>query len=282
MNLYLCLYSNGKYKKPKNILKNWASVSGCFDGVFDYDRDWLESTNFYSENIKILSDQNSKGDGWWLWKPYIIRESLNKIEEGDILFYLDASDSFFGDFRNFLVDYFSSHDLLLARAGMNRNSWYTKRDTFVYMNCDSPEYWESFQLEAGVIGVKKNQRTIQFIEEWMEYCKDSRIITNYPNESDKDNLPGFIDHRNDQSILTNLKVKWGETDNNTVMNYVLCNLWDFLLSGDFSGFNQRVNNVAMTNGGNRSYIFRSWMVNYILPLSDNIKSNDKYKSDNSQ
>ena len=271
MQLHLCLYSNDKYKIPRKILRKWALVSGCFDQVHEYDKEWLESTDLYKENESILADPSSRGDGWWLWKPYIIRQTLDKMEEGDVLFYLDSSDTFFGDFRNFLLNHFKSHDFLLTRAGENQNSWYTKRDTFVYMGCDSPEYWGAIQLEAGVLGIKKNSTTTRFIEEWMEYCKDYRIVTNCPNESGKEDLPGYIAHRNDQSILTNLKVKYKEVDNSEVMKYVLCNLWDFVIDKDYSSFNERIGNVSSYTGGHSSFIFRAWYVNYALPLINSIQ-----------
>lgn len=268
MEINLCLYSNDKYKTPRQILKNWAIVSGCFDRVHEYDRDWLEQTEFYKENESILNDPESKGDGWWLWKPYIIKKSLESMEEGDILMYLDSSDTFFGDFRNFLLNHFRSHDFLLTRAGGNHNSWYTKRDTFIYMNCDTPEYWGAIQLEAGVVAFKKNKTTVDFVDEWIEYCRDYRIVTNCENESGLENIPGYIAHRNDQSVLTNLKVKYKEVDNSDVMTHVLCNLWDFVLAKDYPSFNERVWNVASTTGGQFSYIFRTWYINYVLPLTE--------------
>ena len=69
MQLNLCLYSNHKYEIPRKILKQWGKVSGCFDRVFDYDREWLVTTDLYEENKELLNDPESKGDGWWLWKP---------------------------------------------------------------------------------------------------------------------------------------------------------------------------------------------------------------------
>ena len=267
MKIYLCLYSNEKYRIPKKILKQWALVSGCFDEVFDYDREWLISTDFYENNKSVLDDPNSRGDGWWLWKPYIIKKSLERINDGDILVYLDSSDTFFGDFRNFLINHFSGQDLLLTRAGENRNSWYTKRDAFFYMGCDSKEYWNSLQLEAGVFGAKKSSRSTEFIDEWIKYCQDYRIVSNGPNECGLTDLDGYIAHRNDQSVLTNLGVKYQEPSNHDVIMYVLCNMWDLLSNGEINEFNNKVWNVCNMYGGGSSLVFRIWYVNYVLPLT---------------
>ena len=33
---------------------------------------------------------NSKGFGWWLWKPFIIDFTLSKMQEDEVLIYLDC------------------------------------------------------------------------------------------------------------------------------------------------------------------------------------------------
>jgi hypothetical protein len=43
----------------------------------------------------------------------------------------------------------------------------------------------------------------------MRYCRDPRVVSDQPNRCGLPNLPGFIAHRHDQSILTNLVVKHG-------------------------------------------------------------------------
>lgn len=76
------------------------------------------------------------------------------------------------------------------------------------MNCDSPEYWNSRQLEAGFVAFIKNNENIKFVEEWLNYSKDENIIVTKENVCGLNNLPGYADHRHDQSILTNLCIKY--------------------------------------------------------------------------
>lgn len=228
-NVYhFCAYSNKKYEKSRKSLINLAGASGIFSKIFEYDRDWLESTDFYNENLEILADPNSKGDGWCLWKPYIILESLKNIKDGEILLYMDSSDTFFGQFKNFLDLHFSKNDLLIVGGGENPNGNYTKRDTFVFTNCDSLKYWKSLQIEAGIIGIKKSRRTIKFIEEYLNFCKDPRILKNSPNVSGRSNLPQYIDHRYDQSVLSILVAKYKIIPSSTVRDFVECNIWESL------------------------------------------------------
>ena len=59
--------------------------------------------NLYSNGTtKVFSDKNipsemndyaktyKRGYGYWIWKPYIIKESLEKLKEGEILLYVDG------------------------------------------------------------------------------------------------------------------------------------------------------------------------------------------------
>ncbi len=43
---------------------------------------WLKHNNFIESNLK--------GYGYWIWKPYIIMKTLEKMNNNDILLYLDC------------------------------------------------------------------------------------------------------------------------------------------------------------------------------------------------
>jgi hypothetical protein len=72
------------------------------------------------------------------------------------------------------------------------------------MNCDSGHYWSHPQIQAAFsVWIKTNQ-SLAFRQEWRRYCMDIRIIGDGPTTCGLPTLPGFIDHRHDQSVLTNL------------------------------------------------------------------------------
>jgi hypothetical protein len=262
MNFYFCVYSNEKYKKPRKALLNLAKKSEIFQKIFEYDRNWLEKTEFYKENIEIL-DPNSKGDGWCLWKPYIILKTLGEIEEGEILLYMDSTDTFSPGIKSFLESHFIENDILLCEMGESPNKNYTKRDTFHYMECDSEEYWNSIQLEAGIIGIRKNRKNLEIIKEYLEYCKDERIIKSGPNVSGKENLPGYVDHRYDQSVLTNIKTKYSILPSKFLKNYIECNMWESLnYWGDLTEFERKKKLMVSKNHKYHNF----WVKNYLKKL----------------
>jgi len=46
-----------------------------------------------------------------------------------------------------------------------------------------------------------------FVANWLTFASDPRAVTDQPNELGE-NLPGFKDHRHDQSVFSLLCKKW--------------------------------------------------------------------------
>lgn len=153
--------------------------------------------DFKAANEHIL--RQPRGAGFWIWKPPII---LDAFQYSDLVCYLDASTRFLVDPRPLL----ESVDKFLSVQTVFQNSHYTKRDCFHYMGCDEEKYWNACQVWAGVTLVRRAM--IPMVEEWGQYCQDARIVTDAPNTCGLSNYPGLVEHRHDQSILTNLVVKY--------------------------------------------------------------------------
>jgi hypothetical protein len=172
---------------------------------YDFDKD-IRHTAFYAENERILS--LPRGLGYWLWKPYIILEVMNKLQDGDILVYSDSGIEIIADLSPLINICSSKEPILLFGNQTYMNSQFTKRDCFVAMNCDSRRYWNCMQVDAAFMLVRKNDTTMAFLEEWMQYCKFENIITDAPNVYGRENLPNFSEHRHDQSIISVLAEKY--------------------------------------------------------------------------
>jgi hypothetical protein len=220
MSINICFYYTNEFESKKDRMLN-MSINEGFENIFIYSRDFLHKTEFYDKNKSILSLK--RGAGYWLWKPFIILESLNKIQDGDIIFYLDCGDVFSNGIKSYLVSYFQNQNILIA-SGYTSNKLWTKRDCFYYMNCDNEQYWNTNQVEAGIIAFKKTKFNIDFIKEWITYCSNPNIITDTQNTCGLTNFYGFIEHRHDQSILTNLCVKYSIQSSLEIRNYVKCNV----------------------------------------------------------
>jgi hypothetical protein len=209
-------YANEAFKPMQDRLIKVAKQSGSFDEIFTFTEEWLHKTEFYKENKHILDQP--KGVGYCLWKPYIILETLKKLQEGDILFYLDSADMINGDIRSFLLERMKDKNIILTDGSFKNSEW-THKECFELMGCDI-SYWNTTQLEAGIFVCKKNKEVTSLIIEWLEYCEDENILT----ENNHNQLSSFKEHRYDQSVLTNLKVKYNLYSSNEMRQFVRCNV----------------------------------------------------------
>lgn len=177
-------------------------TSGAQFGATDL-RPWnlqiLRATSFYSQHKTTLD--LPRGAGYWLWKPFIILETLRQMNEGDCLVYSDAGMEIVDDLTPLLrIASERCSPILFSGHGTCRE--WTKRDCFFFMNADEPQYHEAQMLDASFIVCAKTPETSAFVTEWLEFCQDQRILTDAPNTCGLPNLPGFVDHRHDQSVLS--------------------------------------------------------------------------------
>jgi len=223
MKIYAIFYTDDKYKSREKPLLELLKNIG-FDDVYNYNREWLITTDFYLENKEILD--MSRGGGYWLWKPYIIIETMKKIENNNVVFYLDAGDNIKKDILNEIKSYMIINDYIITNLNDNRglNKFATKRDCFILMNCDEEKYYNVRQIEAGILVFKKTEFNINFLNEWLFFCKNKNIITDFPNIFGE-NFNGFSDHRHDQSILCNLTVKYNMKYSNVLLPHIDYNVY---------------------------------------------------------
>jgi hypothetical protein len=80
--------------------------------------------DFINKNKSILNC--NRGGGYWLWKPYIINKTLKKINDDDIIFYIDSKYYFIEHFANLYVDYMENNDILVWKNKPNETIWYMK------------------------------------------------------------------------------------------------------------------------------------------------------------
>jgi hypothetical protein len=201
MKKYLVNYSDkSHYNSQKENSKSALNV-GEFDGVFSFNLQDL-GEDFIRENKLIMSQP--RGAGYWMWKPFVIKKALEMIDDNDILMYSDSGISFVKNTDEIvdIMDITEEKLLLFELEDIHPNKRWTKRDCFILMDLDKEEFLNQNQLLASYILMRKNDFVLNFIDEWLSYAKDYRIITDSPNECGLPNYPEFMDHRHDQSILS--------------------------------------------------------------------------------
>ncbi len=198
MSTTLLSYSSGQYWLAQRALCMSGKTHGV-DRCISLSRKDLVKTYFYSTHRKIL-DQ-ARGGGYWLWKPYFILETLKQLQENDVLIYADAGIIFRKSIRP-LVELTSGEQAVAIFYNDVIASHYTKRDVFVALHCDEPSYHNTPMIHAGLQVYRKTAKSIEFVQEVFDWCLRDRLITEEPNTLGLPNLPGFIEHRHDQSIFS--------------------------------------------------------------------------------
>lgn len=200
-------YANSSYYESALRLKRSIKKYSDFDYHYAF-APWDIDQNFEKSNTKVLT--HKEGDGWWLWKPYFIKQVLNQLEEGDIILYMD-SGVYLTESIKPLMDYFISTDLPLMcftrenHKGLSeqRN---TKRDCLITLGCDEPKYWQSSQRVCTYHLWRKCKTSLLLVDEWLYYCQFLKLIDN--SASKHPEYDEFQNHSNDQSIFSLLTKKY--------------------------------------------------------------------------
>ena len=77
------------------------------------------------------------------------------------------------------------------------------------MNCDESRYHDGQMLDASFLMVSNTNAVRDFVREWQQFCTRPEILTDSPNTCGLPNLPDFVDHRHDQSVLSLLAIREG-------------------------------------------------------------------------
>jgi hypothetical protein len=148
-----------------------------------------------------------RGGGYWMWKPYILLDTMDAVEQGAIIIYSDAAQRYIAD-PSPLLELCNGKEIVLFHnnAGFLQRT-FTKRDCFVLMQADAPEYWDALQLDASIQIYRAGAKARSFVVALRETMRDPRILCDGPNICGLPNFEGYRDHRHDQSILTILAIR---------------------------------------------------------------------------
>jgi hypothetical protein len=186
-----CATTHLKWMKEEAEHKGFQMSLRCYTPT-DMDAD------FYTRNHDILSQP--RGFGYWIWKPYFIRKALAEAVEGGIVIYSDVCSKAC-DIR-MLYDTAMTYDIAGIQLQNTQVRW-TKADAFVLMKAeDQLSDQRLLQRAATILAFKNCERVRRFVDQWLTYCEDARIVTDQPNEMGVPNHTDFTEHRHDQSVFS--------------------------------------------------------------------------------
>jgi hypothetical protein len=205
----LITFGNDLFKNQKERLKKQASDTGWFDRIILESPETIQ--NFCSLHSNFI-ENNKRGYGYWIWKPYIILRQLNEMKDGDFLFYIDSGSSIVPHMKHKFDSYIQAmtesdrpimtfNDQVYPERNFQKMGVLKRFVTDGKSLDQNEDFLNSQQIESGVFMCRKNDFTMQFVQLWLDLLleEDYRLVNDL---DDNIQFPEFNDHRHDQSILS--------------------------------------------------------------------------------
>jgi hypothetical protein len=203
------------YHNAVKRICNQASILGVFDHIIGYtDKDLKDDTTFWNKHQNFIETNAAKGYGYWLWKSYLTKKTLEKMAENDILVYADAGCVINPHGKPRLLEYFdivnqSPHGNFSFQMEHLEKCW-TKKSVFDYCEANNdPNITETGQLVGGIYVIRKSTLTTELIDQWYHCCCQYHIVDDSVDANVKANHVAFRENRHDQSIFSVLRKKHG-------------------------------------------------------------------------
>jgi hypothetical protein len=228
MKKYFITFGGGhqNFIDAGNRLTHQANQLDIFDNVILFTDEILKTEHadtFWDKHGKFI-EENKRGYGYWLWKPYIIQHVMKTLDDGDILMYLDAGCEILQHKREKILEYMKyveSEQIIGSKTAVERS--YNKKDLVMHLDMNIDEHLDNCQREGGVLLLYVTPAVRNLIDQWYEVaCSNNyHFIDDTPSIIEND--PIFVDHRHDQSIYSLLTKKYnifGEHDINDIIEVV--------------------------------------------------------------
>jgi hypothetical protein len=195
-------FADKRYAPSLNRIKKDATKFNLFDEIYALDESSFEKKYFETHKKKFLN----RGFGYWMWKSYLVRKTLENLDENDILFYADSGCNLNFKGLNRFKEYLhllerNEMGLLVFKQDLKENN-YTKSDVFSFFGVlEDKKITHANQIWAGSFLLRKTKKSVDFINQWYNTCHDNFYLIN-DKPSKVSNFDDFIGHRHDQSVFS--------------------------------------------------------------------------------
>ena len=185
MHKYFLTFANTNYMNTDRNT-NQVKELGLFHHILQLNETHIPE---YIQKHRSFIQSNVPGFGRWIWKPKIIFDTLTRMSDGDILVYSDAGMHVNINGKNRLLEYF---DKLQTKDVVVFSTNYEYKAKSFVKNDAIMSYYPDFHnfnnnaCYAGLIILKKTQRSVSLISDWLELCENYHFIDNSPSISYKE------------------------------------------------------------------------------------------------
>ena len=187
-----------------------ARQSGFFDEVIGLTETYIKGKAKFWRKHGDFIEKNTRGYGYWIWKPYIIKKVLKKMKENDILVWADAGCTINSNGRERMMQYYDmvtegneSGILSFHLCNLAEKNW-SKRSLADYL--DANEHMQSDQIITTSFVLRKCKHSVKLVNLWYKTCCHYDLVNDSHSSG---NYYSFREHRHDQSIFSLLCKKYG-------------------------------------------------------------------------
>jgi hypothetical protein len=193
---------NKEIEEAAQRLGKQALDCGFFDEIEVFTESDLpdDVMNLFSP---VRFDQ-TRGFGFWAWKPYLINRKIDSLRDGDVLLYLDAGFEINpgGHPRfTYYLDFVARHDFLVFPLAQQHRRWVKPHSS---LKIETQNYFRN-QVAGGFVMLKVSDLSRRITRRWYEIAfEDAGSALTDSVEEGQATGPGFMEHRNDQAILSHV------------------------------------------------------------------------------
>lgn len=217
INNFITFGSHGKYRAMCKRLCKLAKKTGKIRHIKAFSaKNLMGDSQFWPKHKKFIIS-NKRGYGYWIWKPYLIKKTMEKMKDGEILLYLDGDVKLrpgCGLYLLYLVKKVREHKIIFSHT-CKEIDW-NKMDLINFIGMNNQEFLNESQCQATGIMIQVSEEMRSFINEWYDICCIYNLIDDTPSISK--NFESFREHRHDQSIFSLLIKKHGYNNNVNIFN----------------------------------------------------------------
>lgn len=204
-------FASQDYRHTQPRFERQAREIDVFDEFFIWTEEDLDPG--FVHDFSFLLSREIRGFGYWVWKPQVILQALEELEDGDVLVYLDSGSHINPGGRQRLLKYFEiarAHPtgILAFQMSHPEKRWTKSALCDFFEVSEHTQILESGQVQGGAIVIVKSALGIELVQRWLN------IFRTHPNLVDDSVSRGgeardFIAHRHDQSVFSILAKKEG-------------------------------------------------------------------------
>lgn len=215
MRKFFCTFGDARLRRSLGRISRQAESMAVYDRIVAYSESDLSEP--FRQRFADRLQRTVRGFGYWVWKPQVVLQTMQLMEDGDILHYADSGCWLNPRGRTRLLEYFAHaenapggvlpfsarndfHAPELDFYRLTETSWSKDRLLRELGVLERPDILETTQLEATTFFIRKTPESVQFVQDWISvFERDFSLVDDTPSEN---NAPGFIANRHDQSVFS--------------------------------------------------------------------------------